>query len=135
MGVFNTTLRFVRPTDKQSNYVAGGRCFTDAGFFPCTLCESWHSVNNVEGVGSRKEAGGGKVEQVKDGAQLGFLPEQVVGACRLHTQPGSGLEGRPPALAGQNLFLEWQVAGACCLLSRCVLAVSTEALNCWLELQ
>ena len=40
MGVFNTTLRFVRPTDKQSNYVAGGRCFTDAGFFPCTLCES-----------------------------------------------------------------------------------------------
>lgn len=95
-------------------------------FFPCTLCESWHSVNNVEGVGSRREAGGGRWNK-SEGRSPAGVSEQVGGLADLHTQPGSGLEGRP-ALAGLKNLLGWQVAGACCLLSRCLwLAVSAGA--------
>lgn len=57
-----------------------GRSFTNADFLPCIPCGSQHSAHeDMEGVGSRKEAGGGGVGLAKNEQSPAGVSEQVGG--------------------------------------------------------
>lgn len=76
----------------------------------------------MEGVGSRKEAGGRRWAGQRSESVWSFRTGGQ--AHRLCTQPGSGLEWRPPALAGLEAFLG-VAGGRCMLLARQVLVAGS----------
>lgn len=76
----------------------------------------------MEGGRSRKEVGGGRWGRQRTELSCGFGTGGR--AHRLRTQPGSGLQWRPPALAGLESLLG-VAGGRCTLLARQVLVAGS----------
>lgn len=98
--------------------MAGGKCSAKADVFPCGPRDSERSAQDVEGVGSRKAAGGRGGGTGEERNPAGVSGQ--VGELTYRTRLGSGLEGRRPALAGLKSLLGL-AGGRCTLLTRQVL--------------
>lgn len=80
------------------------------------------TASGMEGSRSEKEAGGGTWDRQRTELSCGVGTGGR--AHRLCTQPGSGLEWRPPALAGLESLLG-VAGGRCMLLARQVLVAGS----------
>lgn len=93
---------------------------------PSTAPRTWKAADQGRKLG----VGGGTGKEQSSAA----VSEQVGGLTDSAHSQDLAWNGGHLLWLDWNLFLGWQVAGACCLLGRCLwLAVPTEAPGCWLQ--